>query len=588
MNFIQPIDVGQFFKAADALAVQVEMDSLAKWLPRSKRVPHDFAVLMLRGRGERVLLQAHDANPEEPFDQIMIVRLVPLVLSFDDVPVNSLDHHACSAQLTMRVSPVSDGSELEALRRQVMGGSRFARLAQLQAHLASQVQGVLALAAEGRGVEVLMEAQSNAGMAEEIARNLQSAAFACGISIERPVQVRIDSPVYRQMRLETAEAARQRNDLSAKRHLECAALASRQVRTDRMTQLLDELRKQADENPSVKLSDLLQTVPQADRRDLFPTFLAAGDDSAVTKAIVVGSGGELLWYAPDSPEAPANRLLLPDEVGPIRSVQWQRDVSGRQRLLVGASTGVHELAADGSGEIRTYRADRRNDVRGGFNSVTLVGDRLWASHSELGLMQWRRESAGVAVALLADQTRGARAVRGAVFRRGQVYCSIDDNVLRVDVGNVETPPICYCGSRATITSLDAGPRGVFAGNAEGDVLHWRDGNHETPVIMHSGRSRASESVILREMGGLECVFYTDTASTVTARWVDDACTCFYEAGGQTLLRVEVQSDWVVCINELRDRLIMWKPGQPSRPVAIVEVSRLTRRSIQDVCLVPLA
>ena len=66
----------------------------------------------------------------------------------------------------------------------------------------------------------------------------------------------------------------------------------------------------------------------------------------------------------------------------------------------------------------------------------------------------------------------------------------------------------------------------------------------------------------------------------------DSFTCRYEAGGQTLRRVEVAEDVIVATNDLRDRIICWHPNEPARPYANVGVAQMTGRSVQDVCLLP--
>ena len=91
-----------------------------------------------------------------------------------------------------------------------------------------------------------------------------------------------------------------------------------------------------------------------------------------------------------------------------------------------------------------------------------------------------------------------------------------------------------------------------------------------------------------DFGGLKRLFYTDTSVAVFARVLGDTFTCRYEAAGQTLRRVEVAPDVIVATNEIRDRLVFWRPSRPDTPLAVVAVSPLTGHSIQDVTLVPTA
>ena len=96
-----------------------------------------------------------------------------------------------------------------------------------------------------------------------------------------------------------------------------------------------------------------------------------------------------------------------------------------------------------------------------------------------------------------------------------------------------------------------------------------------------------ESISLSLSQGVRRLIFTDTSLYVHAMVLGDTFTCHYEAGGQTLRRVEVAPDMLVATNELRDRLILWKPGQPENPASTIAVSRLCNRSVQDVCLVPM-
>ena len=81
------------------------------------------------------------------------------------------------------------------------------------------------------------------------------------------------------------------------------------------------------------------------------------------------------------------------------------------------------------------------------------------------------------------------------------------------------------------------------------------------------------------------MIFTDTSHRVHAKVLGDSFECNYEAGGQTLRRVDVAPDLLVATTELRDRLICWKPGNPDKPFATIALASLTGRSVQDVCLV---
>ena len=117
-------------------------------------------------------------------------------------------------------------------------------------------------------------------------------------------------------------------------------------------------------------------------------------------------------------------------------------------------------------------------------------------------------------------------------------------------------------------------------------MHWSEGD-DAPTQLHSGNNRPVESLHLLDVGGIRRLFFTDTSVAVHARVLGDSFTCRYEAGGQTLRRVEVAPDLVVATNEVRDRLILWSPSAPASPKGIIPIGQQTGHSVQDVCLLPI-
>jgi hypothetical protein len=129
---------------------------------------------------------------------------------------------------------------------------------------------------------------------------------------------------------------------------------------------------------------------------------------------------------------------------------------------------------------------------------------------------------------------------------------------------------------------------VYSGNSHGDILHWPHGRVDEPELVHRGPHRAAESLWLLDAGGIKRLVFTDTSLQVHARVIGDSFVCAYEAGGQTLRRVEVAPDLIAATTDIRDRIICWSPGVPGKPSGTIPVSRLTGHSVQDVCLVPAA
>lgn len=581
----QKLDPKTFLQSPEAIAAVFDPGEMFSLLTRSFDIETSQAALVERDQGDRIVCSPGDSISADGVTDVMLVRTTPIAVQLDGMIVSSADDYQCPATVTFNVSLVTEPSELNAFRKVVVGSNRSATTASLQAHFEPVVLRNLAEMAEGRGVEVLISPKNADVLSAELADGLKKTAFSSGLRIEKPIDVRFDSPVYRQVIASRADARRRQEAFAADRRIELAVETARQQHSEKLADLLGDLKSLADRSPDHDLGNLLATFSEVDRGDLYSALLETDDARSTTERIVVGSGCELLFYDPTLLESPVDRVTIPDTIGPVRSVQTHLDCSGNRRLFVGAAQGLHELDVDGGGSVVTYIADADDSIRGGVNSVALAGNLVFASHSELGLLCWPRGGSSPAGRIMRDRTENAKAVRSVCFYNGAIYFSIDDQVMKIPADGLDQEPVEFKGSCALISSLWPSVDGIYAGNAEGQVLHWPAGEFDQPEILHAGRQRSVESVTVIDFGGLRRLFYADTSFAVFARVVGDAYTCRYEAGGQTLRRVEVAPDLIVATNEMRDRLICWRPSRPSAPESVASVSQLTGHSIQDVCLI---
>ncbi len=586
MSTQQPTDPKTFFESPEAIALVVNPAGLFGLLTRSYDVPQSQAALVTRKQGDRVVRVSGQEISGDEVAALLLVRTTPLVVRFDDLHATSVDHYRCAASVTVRVSLIPETSELRSFERAIVGSARGVGIDGLREYLRPHLTRSLALMAEGRGVEVLTDPKDDAALATEVADGLKAATFGAGLRIERPIDVQLDSAVYRQVQRARARDRRRREEFATARRIEQATEAAQLEHTRHLAELLEKLRSLANRSPDHELAEVLRTFPEGERGELYAALFGADDARQVTGSVVVGSGRELLFFDPQSFDAPQSTIMMPDTIGPVRSVQIHLDASDEWRLFVGASRGVHEMPADGTGTVITYATDAGDDVKGGVNSVALAGDRIFASHSELGLLHWPRGGERQPSTVMPERTRRAKAVRCVRFFAGAVFFSTDDEINRLPADAIDEEPITFSGSRSLITSICPAVDGLYAGNAVGQILFWPEGDTTQPETLHAGRQRSAESVTLLDFGGLRRLFYTDTSLAVFARVVGDTFTCRYEAGGQTLRRVEVAPDVIIATNDVRDRLIVWTPGQPASPRDVVPIARLTGHSIQDVALIP--
>lgn len=569
----------------DAVAVALEPSALFSLFRRSYQLPPETMALATRDHAERSVYLPGSTLSENGAVQIMLVRQNPIPLEFRDLAASSADPYHCSVELTLGVSPVSDAADLASFRRTFLGRATHVHRGMIVHHFRPAVLQAISRCAEGRGVEVLIDPKNAEAFADEIAEELKPWAFSAGLKIELPLLIRFDSPVYRQVRQERIERQRRREQFTSRQRLDQAIRAADLRHAEHLAALLDRVRTTADEHPDADVPDLLDCFSGFEREEIYQALWATGESTLTTRFVVIGCGDELLFFDPASLSEPAQRVRLPGGIGAVRSVQVPCDAGSEQRLLIGAASGVHELALDDLASVTTYRlAHEPQSLRGGINAVVFAGEYLWATHSELGLLRWRRDAHAHAQEVHRDLTREARTVRSVQFSAGQLALAVDENVLIFPADQPEAPPKKRVGSSSVLTSLLLTPEGVYAGNADGKVLHWARDTQDGPHVLHTGRQRPVESLILLEAGGWRRLFFTDTSSAVSARVLGDAYTCRYQAGGQTLRRAKVNADLVVAANELRDRVFLWRLGQPAAPFGMIPAGQLTGHSVQDLAL----
>ena len=219
--------------------------------------------------------------------------------------------------------------------------------------------------------------------------------------------------------------------------------------------------------------------------------------------------------------------------------------------------------------------------------MALVGKTLLASHSEAGLLRWDLDSPERSESVLAEQTRGAGAVRHVECVGDSVWLTIDHRILRLPLDDLRAEAaVSFDGNAISVTSLCVGETCVVAGTQTGRILCWEVSDPTDPKVLDAGRGRPVESVQLASGGGLDRLVFADSSGGITARFLDDAFGCRYQGGGHEVRRVSVRDDLLAGINAPRDRVLLWRPHEPAAPMAILPVSGWTGHSVQDLCLIP--
>lgn len=585
-----------FFQRAENIGLYVPASDVLGFARRALDLPGAWAALVTGQAGEDTVIPAGAAIEGGDLEDILFVRITAFEIDYEFNQLHTHDDFDCRVNVQLRFRLIPDRGELVSFRNTIQASLRVIQTDHITAYFESTVRSAVSTFATKHRADVLIESKTQEQLSKALADELDGPCFSSGLVMDAPPVVRVESSSLKQVQQVKTQAARRHAEHQAAQPLRAALIQAQHEHLDHLSSLLVRLNELADASPDVELPELVRTFNQQQRGEIYEAIFAADNLENQplkkhTQWVVVSAGDEILYFDPVKLETPVRQIPIALEAGPVRSVQYETDDQGRQTLLLGAAKGVYRMGVDASTPDATFLVDHPPEVRGGFNAAVQVGDRIVASHSEIGIYLWNANEPSTGKLLFESVTRGASAIRFVQQDGDDLYCGVDDKILRWSVNSDddhEKPSRVYGGSNSTITSLMVCCEGLFAGNSSGEVLHWPIGDDANePVILHRGQQRAVESISLYESQGIRRLIFSDTSLYVHALVLGDTFTCRYEAGGQTLRRVEVAPDMLVATTELRDRLIVWKPGRPSQPEATISVSRICNRSVQDVCLVPV-
>ncbi len=581
------LDLKQLFERADAVAVVGAASELFGLLTRSVSLPAQWGALVTKETGDQVMVPAGATVDGHDAHEVFFVRTSPLDVRVEEDGLVTKDGMACRAEGRCHVRVIPERAELLSFRRTILGSERTSLSADLADYLTPALRSALKQVTSEHEAKLLVDGTCSDAVSKALAVALEGPCFSAGLAISAKPVVQFSSQALERVRQVRTEAVRRQREHEASRELRQALELAQREHLDHLASLLSRLREMTDASPDVELGDLIRTFSEKQRGEVYEALFASEPVGKRTRWVVVAAGGEVLFFDPQSPDAPTRRVPVAGSAGGVRSIQTVTDADGQRTLLLGAATGVYQLGIEKAEPDVTLVVEDAPPVRGGFNAATLIGDRVLATHSELGLREWHVDKPTAARTRFESITRKAKAVRNVMLFEGDLYCSIDDRILRWPANDdADRPTHFYTGARAMITALQPTPGGLYAGTSEGDVLRWIEGRDTEPEQVHAGSRRPAESLWLLVSHGIRRLVFTDTSARVHARVLGDSFTCHYEAGGQTLPRVEVAPDLWVATNDVRDRLICWKPGEPAKPFMTTNVHRICQSHIQDVCLVP--
>jgi hypothetical protein len=540
------------------------------------------------------LLRPGDVVDGAAVHEAMFFTCETLPLTFEIGPLVSADDYDCHAEMRLGVSLIREMAELVAFRETFLSRPGSVTTGEVAERFVTVVSGVLTEYARERTASDLVRTGDASALESAIAAALGPKMYACGLSLGGAVRVSFSSPAWEAARRAEEAAARRKQQADAQVQVRQALAEARVRHLAQLEELLHQAEQLAARRPDLKLTDLIKSYDSAQRGELYLGLLGLGPTTARPQSILVAAGDELLWFDPADPETVSRRVSLASLVGPLRSVRVMRE-EDKTVLLVGAGRGVHRVLA-GSERKETYsfdpgmtarsRGHATQPLRTGVNAAVVCGGHVVATHSEAGLIVWRIGEHDVPAFPLQEYVAGVETVRDAqVDEAGRVWFAAGERIIAWSPGDegMAAQPLVIQAPNVVECLLVTG-EWVLAGLADGRVVRWMQGD---PGAFDEMRAATRERVraLSRGAGGpTPRLLVAAGRPTLDLLVIDDDYRIEYRAP-EPLRWGWAADDWIVAVNDRRDRFYLWAIGRPDAPASSVPVARLCGHSIQDVALV---
>ncbi|MHC5035706.1 MAG: phytochrome family protein [Planctomycetota bacterium] len=457
------------------------------------------------------------------FDAVVVKsRSVTLEIRLEDLLTQEDLPFAFVAEVEISVD-CTDADALKDFAGVVLADRAAAGTANLTAYLRPEIEeGVKNYVASRAGADLARGDHSEA-METLFRENLRRPLFEAGLTLHDVQRVRFESDEYERI-LEDKIEATVEGERARRREIIRSAwvkdqkeelLSHREVQDlvralehegalkeiERRREKLEaekELQSLAEKAAHEKLekearnaSNLMKILEDAGFKNVFENFLtiakeevhrdAAGKGTGVdprlhgvpqgrTKRILCVASKQVLAFRPDQTAPAEVYSAAAMDLGMLRSVRIGRR-GDREVILGGAQFGV-VLFEEGASP-KGFPIPEAGDKRGGVNAAAIHGDRLYATHSDYGMVRWNLSEEGEGEIVRTELTKGKKTCRGVhVGALDRLFFAAGSDAYSLLPESLDGTPTIYTGDVDAITALTTTERSVFGGTAGGDVLRW--------------------------------------------------------------------------------------------------------------------
>jgi hypothetical protein len=544
-------------------------------------IPEGWTALVESADGRRRLAPAGDDPRVAPGERLALARRDPISvpLQFAGMPASCGKPVEARCDVVVRFGDSAD--ELAALRRTLLASGELTH--QELTRRLDEAGGAAALREFVRAhtAHELVHDDRRPALLALLREKLRAFLFDAGTRLEGVTGLVCNSPTLAREEALRQEAEQRVQQIQAREMVEQAARTAVSRRLNELAALLEKLRAVASTDPSLRWGELLPALSPGERGHLLENLWRITPDRARASAIVALTAAECVWLDPARPDQMLRRVRLPGDLGGLRSVGHDAQ---RRWLLVGAASGLWALR-DADGEvIARYRVPAVHPPRTGFNAAAIVGERVYATHSQLGIWSWSLDGQAQSPQAITQTRDGIPKTVRAVTAMpgGQVAYAVDARVQIYDAARGEATTVV--AADAAVHSIARDGANVYVTDESGKLLRVSLSEPQDAWMPYR-RIGPLESVQVRRWNDLVELVVPAGPQGILAVYERESVTSRLAETSAPVRKVWACDDLVVGLTDTRDRLVVLNAHTFDRTAIDVPVARMAGSAVQDACIV---
>lgn len=331
-----------------------------------------------------------------------------------------------------------------------------------------------------------------------------------------------------------------------------------------------------EQRATLKVSEMESAVEdrlselQAKLANLTGGELQRGESDTTTRRVLCVVGKRVLAFDPKTnlhPEVPKEVYDTEDgSLGYLRSVRVET-LGGEEYVLCGAQRGIYRI----NGDVQTeFLFPKDPEGKGGANAVAYFDGRIFATHSEIGLIAWP-EKGGEGRLLCEAVLEGVGSVRGALVHRGMLYFSAGSEVFAIDLATGSETPTRFKGSDDSVTSFVVADGELVAGNRSGKLYRWQLDDPNSPESF--GVIKHNPIFMLRHTQIAGQPYFAIGSKDFTVTVCEPKKDLFREYQAREEVRwVEAAGDFVFGVSRSGYKVFCWDVFRQTEPKLTIRVS----------------